>query len=251
MTYRHQGFTFTDDGRLKIDSAGILAYDASGNIIGLAGPTSTIGLTLGPVTFANLLTTYPAASYSGYTAKVSNIGGPSGSFWVSDGTRWKPQNGRLTLYTLDARATMTGVTEVILGQYLIPAGVLQNFDRLRIWASLSKSSTAETFSVRIRLGTPGTITDTLLFSSGAQAAANQSEGFTHDYKLMSATTIQKLGNGGVAPYVGVNASAFPAATTISSAAANALYISLTNFNSSTVETTALEDMQIELLSTSN
>ncbi len=226
----------------------IYATDGSGNVIGLVKPdATTYGLILGPVLYSALPA---AASYSGYMCKVSDVGGSTGSLWISDGVRWKPVNGALTLYSSDAAsAAVSGVTETIQRQILLPAGLLRVGDRLVCKVSQSKSSTSETATTRIRLGTAGTTSDTQIAAIAAMTTTNVSVGWTFDMRVNSATTVQKMGGASTALPWGVSTGAFPAATTVSSVTANALYLSFSSFMSSTVETTLIEDLSIELRTT--
>lgn len=215
-----------------------------------AGTTFASPVLTSPVitgtTYANLP---PAATVPNAQARVTDVGGSPGSIWTSSGTRWYPLNGRTTLYAKDTRATTQSTTEVVLGQYLIPANVIQVGDRVRVICTYSKSGTVETETVKFRLGTAGTIADATIQSNTALATTQDSMGLLLDFKLMSATSIQKLGNGGTSGYAGSSSGAYPAPVTISSASANALYLSLTAFLSVGSETAALEDMYLELYST--
>lgn len=209
--------------------------------------TQPYGLIYGPTTYANL----PAASLlSGYMAKVSDIGGSTGSLWISDGVRWKPVNGTVRLYSsVSQSAAVSGVTETIQRQILLPANLLQVGDRLVCKISQSKSSTSETATTRIRLGTAGTTADTQLAAIAAMTTTNVSVGWTWDMRVNSATTVQKMGGASTALPWGTSTGAFPAATTVSSMTSNDLYLSFSSFMSSTVETTRIEDLTIELHTT--
>lgn len=67
-----------------------------------------------PMTWATLLVDYPAASHSGKMAKVSDIGIGPYSMWVSDGVKWRPANGSLTIANtpipVGKAPTFTGTT---------------------------------------------------------------------------------------------------------------------------------------------
>lgn len=200
---------------------------------------------IGPYAFAAL----PAASAcSGIIAKVSDVGGSAGSMWISDGTRWKPLNGSVQLYVKPARATMAGVTETVLGQILVPAGVLQDDDRIELKMSFGKSGASETATAKLRVGTAGTTADSLIVSSSLLATTNISAESKLKYRRESATSIQKLGNS--ATFTGVEGSittgAFPAANTVANMDSSAVYFTITGTMSSTVETFALEDFEVIL-----
>lgn len=216
--------------------------------IDILGPDGVvIPMSIGPYVFSAL----PAASaVSGRIAKVSNIGGSGGSYWVSDGARWRPLNGSVQLYTMPVRSTMSGTTETMLGQVLVLPGVLQNGDRIELKMSLGKSATAETATLRLRIGTAGTTGDTLITSTSSLATASISMDSRLKYRRQSATTVQKLGTS--ATFTGVEGSvasgAFPAANTVANMDSSGVYFSITAAMSSTVEVCALEDFEVILRS---
>lgn len=178
--------------------------------------------------------------------------GSAGQFFKSDGsTRWHPVGGAINAYTLPAPSSSLCTSETILGQYLIPANLLQVGDTLRIWVSLGKSGTTNTLDTRIRIGTLGTVSDTIITgTSGVNLlAANRSRGDIYDLSLVSATSIKKVGSSAVAgSYSGVNTTAPPAATAIASAAANALYVSYTGLSNGSTDTMSLEDFKVQIVS---
>lgn len=201
--------------------------------------------TIGPFAFAAL----PLASACpGITARVSDVGGSTGSLWVSDGVRWKPMNGSVQLHVAPSRATMRGTGEVILGGVLVPAGVFQNRDRLELKMSFSKSGTSETATAKLRVGTAGTTSDTLIVSSSLLATTNISAESKLKYRRESATSIQKLGNS--ATFTGVEGAvttgAFPAANTVANMDTSGVYFSIIGSMSGTVEVFALEDFEVIL-----
>lgn len=202
-------------------------------------------------TWANISASSPA---SGTVVRVSNIGSTgAGSFWIRGTSRWYPLNSSVGVYQQDTPQTgITNAAETIVAQLLIPAGVLQVGDRVRVYATISKSGTTDTANIGFRFGTAGTLSDTLIGSGTSLSAANRSIGTIWDYKLVTATTIQRQGTpAGAGAYSVANAVAFPAAVTISSAAANALYFSVTLVSSSTNDTVGLQDARYEILSTTN
>jgi hypothetical protein len=234
------------------DSAGevaVYATDKDGNVTGLVAPGGgVIGVVLGPYTIATLPT---ASTYSGYVAKVSNVGGSTGSLFISDGVRWKPVNGVARLYATNAASSsMSGVTETIQQQILIPKGLLQTGDRIICKISQSKSSTAETATTRVRVGTAGTIADTQIVAIAGMTTTNVSIGWTLDLRVNTLITLQKMGGASVALPWGVSTGATPAAVTVPDLSANDVYLSFSSFMSSTVETTRFEDLIIDINSAS-
>lgn len=201
------------------------------------------GLIYGPTTLALL----PAASLmSGYMAKVSDIGGTTGTLFISDGVRWKPVNGVTTLYSSDsASSAMSGITETVQRSFLIPRGLLKVGDRLVCKISQSKSSTAETVTTRVRMGTAGTTADAQICALALMSTTNISLGWMLDLRVNSLTTVKKLGASSVNLPWGVGTGVTPAPVTVPDLSANDVYLTFTSFMSSTVETTTIEDLSIE------
>ena len=161
-----------------------------------------------------------------------------------------PSLGATTLKTLNAPSASIANTETIVFQYLVPANLLRVGDRLRLWFTESKSGTTDIANMRVRLGAAGTTADALLFSAGVLAATSRAGGWILDFKLVSATTIQQLGSSNTGQVVGygqIGAPAFPAAVTITDASANALYLSVGVFSSSTNDTVALQDAHLQII----
>lgn len=204
-------------------------------------------INIGAYTYANL----PAASsvYPGSSAYVTDVGG--GAFFVSNGTRWKPKNNHAVIYNKGAASTMTN-TEAVVGQYLMPTNLVQQYDILRLRITIGKSGTSETATTRVRVGTAGTTSDTQITSSAMLATTNISYGWIADFQLTTATTLQKLGSASTQfPYSSASTAAVPAAVAISSAASNPLYFSVTNAQSSNAETFTLYSMTLELITSTS
>jgi len=193
-----------------------------------------------------------AASNAAAEIRVTDVG-PSGygSLWSSNGTVWKPINGQLKIYQQNTRTSVAGGgAETIVGQYLMPAGFLKTNDRLRLFMSSSKAGTTTTCVWKVYVGTAGTTADALItgMSGTIMAAANLAVGSITDIKVMSATSIQKMGvgNTGTAGYAATGNTAAAAATTISNVS-NALYLTVTLTPGAT-DAVACEDMMLEYLS---
>lgn len=135
-------------------------YDSNGNVIGLITNNGTLGLAQ-TYTWA----TKPLASAYMGAAFISDIGG--GSYWVSNGVRWKPLNNNLTYYDLPAyveSAAITLGTPIVIHSVLIPAGVWQNGDILNI----------PFFAVKMN-GAVDTISAYLYFSTTSGAIGTRSD----------------------------------------------------------------------------
>lgn len=180
--------------------------------------------------------------------------GTTGSFWTYN-SRWRPKNGIALLATLDAISSNIAAAETIVFQYLIPAGLLQAGDRLRLRFSAGKSGTTDSGTVRFRIGTAGTTSDTSLYSGTPLiATTNRSASIITDWRLESATSLRQLGNsassGAALGYSNVAAGAAAAAVTISNVS-NALYFSVSLLSSGAADTVNLIDAQLELVSPAN
>lgn len=211
-------------------------------------PTLTTPI-IGSYTFATLPS---AAANSGATARVTDIGpATAGSLWLSNGTIWKPVNGRVTLGTLAARynrAAGLGESSPPAFQVLLPAAFLSVLDRIRIYGTISKAGATTTGALTLRVGTAGTTADTLITGTGGNmlAAANRSGGFIDDLVVQSATSIGKMGSAvssGMSYAISNNA--YSAATVISNVS-SALYISVTITPGAT-DDVALEDCTVEYI----
>lgn len=204
------------------------------------------------IPYATLVASYPAASYSGYEAYCSDLGA-NGTRMVSNGTRWRPVNGETTLKTVAAAQTGITSAETIVLQSLIPAGAWQVNDTIRIWLAATKSGTTDSGLLSVRVGTAGTTADTAITTLSAytlMAAAGVAGGSISDIKLVSATTAQRLGtsSGATGTYQTASGSgAAAAATTISDASTNALYVSVTLKSSAANDTVGVQSGQIKLI----
>lgn len=102
------------------------------------------------VAFANL----PTASAAGATAAyfVTDIG-PAGTFFVSDGTLWRPQNGIALLAQNNAGLANTGnTTENILATVNLPANLVNVNCSLEIVTAWSFPANTNAKNIKARLG---------------------------------------------------------------------------------------------------
>lgn len=229
----------------EVGLATVITDPVTGGIVILAGQTE-IDLIAGPYTWATLPS---ASSLSGKTALVSDVGS-GGSLWKSNGSRWFVVGGSVILGQVVDRPSTSGVTTTNIGSILIPAGVIQDGDRLRCTFALSKSGASETATLSLRFGSLNTVSDASFFSTGGFTSTNQSLGTFVDVRRKSATSMQKLGNGQTMSnaYSGPTTAAFPSAVTVENMDSTAMYLHLMCAMSSTVEVVTLEDMLVELVS---
>jgi hypothetical protein len=188
----------------------------------------------------------PAINYAGRIFRITDLGN---ALFESNGTRWKPVNSISKIASLDTAFGMSGTTETIAFQKAIPAGALQNGDRLRLLVSLGKSGTSETMTYNLRMGTLGTISDTLVQGFTVLQTTSVSAGFISEFRRNSATQLQKLGNGSqTSSFNSTSTASVPPPVTISSLDASQIFITVTSTMSSTVETGTIYDVSLELLS---
>jgi hypothetical protein len=195
-------------------------------------------------TWANL----PAAAGNSGAYTIASDLGTNGSVVTSNGARWRPVGGATNLYKLGAATGNISNSETIICQVQIPANAWQTSDTLRFWFTQTKSGSTDAANANIRIGTAGTIADALVMSATTLGASNLTGGYLYDVKLTSATTA--LRTGGViasGAYVGATTGAIPSPVTITSAAANALWASVSISSGGTTNTVSAQDCQIQLI----
>lgn len=229
---------------------------------GSAGDCLKVSTSGAPVTSGTCdtpLTSYAFASLPAATvnalAVCSNCG-TSGMTLRGNGTRWKPIGGCATLGALDSAVTGITNSETIAYHIQIPAGMWQTGDRLRLRATVTKNGQTDTGAFRVRIGTNGTIADTLTANVNPfLAIGNQSGSLTFDMKLTSATTSLTLGanaaTGASFGYSGVSNNAAGGAVTISNATSNALWVNVSALSSGVTNTIGISDVQIDYCATPN
>ena len=114
----------------------------------------------------------PAAGNAGVMIYLSDTG-EGGSTWVSNGSQWNAVNGEYILKTIYVPIVSDGaITESVMDQVLIPAGLLEIGDSIQVDFFGEKSGTVDTQTLRLRFGTTGGITDSTT-EVVAQPAATQ------------------------------------------------------------------------------
>jgi hypothetical protein len=202
----------------------------------------------------------PSASQVGSQFIFSDVGGgnpgPSGGnvfFW--NGNRFKPMNGNCLLDAIDtANSGLANTAEQQLNpnRVAVPAGVVSDFDRLRLWFSASKNGASDTCTHRVRWGPLGTTSDPVIATITALAGANQSYGTLMEFKRLSATTVQKQGNADPSSnYGGASAGAYPAAVTVSNMDTNAMFLTLSAQMTGGTEIPTVNDYTLELWASDN
>lgn len=229
-------------------------FDASGNFLGLSGPPGGTSPTPAILWAARPTpTSANAGRQIRFTDVGGNVGTGGGNFFFSNGTRWKPMNGSIVLDSVDtANSGIANTVEQQLNpnHILIPPAVIGNFDRLRLWVSMSKNAAVDSTTIRLRFGPLGTVVDPILATITTLATTNQSIGFLLEFKRQSSTTMQKQGNASTdVSYNGASAGAYPAAVTVSDMDANGMYLSITSQLTAGTEIVTLQDYTLELYAT--
>lgn len=184
-----------------------------------------------------------AATYSGQTVRVSDVGHSGvGSSWWSDGTSWLPVNGSILLAaSATAVSCPADTTEDILATYNVPAGLLGSNGSLRVTTTWTHTNSANNKQLRIRFNGP----------PGGSAYLNQTDTTSDIYQnqtiISNRTTGTQVGfNGAAGAYVGAVAGG--AAQTTSSIDTTVLVpLNITGQKASAGETLTLERYMIELL----
>lgn len=192
-----------------------------------------------------------AASWSGYTAMLTDLG-ENGTYVHSNGTRWRVVNGTASLKTLGAAVSGIANSETIVLQTPIPAGAWQMNDTIRIYATATKSGTTDAGRISVRIGTAGTIADTVvtgISNRSINTSSSLTAGGIYDIKSVSATSAQLVGGtaNGAHTYIANTSGVIVAATTIPDASANALYVTVTMSSSGATDTVAIQSGQIQLI----
>lgn len=232
--------------RIGGQNAAKLATDSAGNTVGIVDLSGLILPIIVNSTFANLASRFPAINNSGRICRITDM---NNALFESNGARYKPINAVALIGSLDTEASMTGATETIMFQKSLPAGVLQNNDRLRVYYTGSKNGVAETATYTLRLGTAGTIADPIIQTFSALATTQISTGVMQEFKRLTATTIRKLGAGSSATSftAGGSTAAIATPVSVSNMDSNNMVLTLTMTSSAAVETVTVNDFSVEML----
>jgi len=184
---------------------------------------------------------------SGVLANVTDVGA-DGTTVRWNGSRWKPVGGVANLKSFGpAVSGITNATETIVLQTLIPAGLLQANDAIRVWLYPTKSGSTDAASGRFRMGTAGTIADTQILSGNWLGATGITGGFVWDAKIVSNTSVLRTGNNNStsSPIAGSGTSAIVAAVSITDVSTNPMYFSVTLVSGGATDTVACQNGYIQ------
>jgi hypothetical protein len=139
---------------------------------------------------------------------------------------------------------MSGTTETVLYGLTIPAGLLQPNDRLRVIYTSSKSGAVENGTINIRVGTTGTTADPILAGAVVMPNTTRSYGLIAELKVVSPTSIRKLGNGSVSSsFLGGATATLHDPVSVG----GLTKLSISSVLAATAETLTLVDVTVELL----
>ena len=197
---------------------------------------------LGAFTWASIPS---AAGNTGRRVYITDIG-IGGSFWFSDGARWRTVSDCVALHNnYTDVVSVANTTEQILDQYLFPAALIKVGDIIRVKARLDKSSTVVNCLTRVRLGTVGDITDAALTAISSPQGANRTLADLREFVITDATTARRMTLSTATGYG--SAAGVPLADAVISNISNALYLSYSTIMTTDAETMTLKGFVVELI----
>lgn len=174
-----------------------------------------------------------AAGRTGDIIYITDIGpNGAGSYWYSDGARWRLVNNASVINQQTAEYVLTGtLSEVLIAQQKIPAGSMKNFDYLAATVAYARPSSGQssTVTIRYRLGTnPAALTDPVVFTPTAIGAVNTSGAMKFELDRLAPTSVRLRQSGSLStPLTWQSSLAFPSAVTVPDMDASDVYMSLT------------------------
>ncbi len=201
-----------------------------------------------------------AVANNGLIIRITDIGqGQSGTgggtFWFSNGVRWKLLNNSAIVDAIDTANTSVANTaeqQLNPNRVALPAASTTNGDRFFIRFGASKSGTVDTTTIRVRFGPLGTVADPIIATFTALATTAQSMGVYLEFKRISATSVMRQGSADTNnSFSGVNSNVYPTAVAVSSMDANAMFWTISSQMTAGTETVTIQDYRTELSTTDN
>lgn len=125
--------------------------DSSGTVIGIVDPNGTI--LVRPVYSYTWATRPAAADNTGVVIRITDIGGDTGSRWISNGTYWKPENGSVVLASSALAASVSAtINAETLATIAVPAYSLGTKGRLRIVTTWTFNNTLDNKIISVKFG---------------------------------------------------------------------------------------------------
>jgi len=172
--------------------------------------------------------TKPLASAYNGSAYISDIG-VGGSHWYSDGSKWRPVGGRVTIKNTIADVTNNGAPKVVLDYATIPAGLWGDGDLIDVlWNVERTGGAADSHTTDLALGIApaATVGTSLGVSTGSPSTTNLDVATRHTLKKDSATSIRPLS---IAGSVGLgSATAANTAVTVANMDTQTTYLQITS-----------------------
>ena len=124
--------------------------------------------------------------------------GVGGSYWYSDGARWRPVGGSFMLHRIQADVTgVSGTAPQLMSSAKIPAGLMKTGDILRVTAVFEKSGTTDALDVSlVAAATESAATGPALVTiAAAIATSGRTVGTKQELQRVSETEILPLRGG--------------------------------------------------------
>lgn len=134
-----------------------------------------------------------ASSYSGYSAYFSDVG-VGGSIWLSDGVKWRPYGGRVTLKNLTTSISNNAAPKIVMDFATIPAGLIQDGDIIEIEIDKDRlGGVADTDATDVLIGTVSTTLGTsLTLTTSALATTSIQLSLRYRFRKESSTSIRPI-----------------------------------------------------------
>lgn len=177
--------------------------DENGNAVGLALPDGSEISLIGQSYQLSALPT-PTSRNEGQVIRVTDVGMQSiGSMWQSDGVKWRPLTGRVTIAkgvgsAATPLATINAAGKISLpnggmvqsGSLVIPANLLKVGMSIAFNFRLKHKGTSGAWSSAVRIGTANSNTDSSAFFLNGTATNDQDLWIFKEANISSATTLQ-------------------------------------------------------------
>jgi hypothetical protein len=124
---------------------------------------------LGSNTYTNITTNYPAASYTGYQARATDVGPAPGMLVRSNGVNWVPDGMQMfARAAVDVPLTGSTTETTVATAGTIPGGLLGVNGTVIVTNGWNYTSSANTKTLRVRLGgLSGTAIQTIVGTTAA------------------------------------------------------------------------------------
>jgi len=172
-------------------SVSIATGVSSLDVLSSTGAAAVVGASAVSLTAAQAV--LRVAELNGRTVYISDVG-VGGSFWVSDGSRWRAVGGSYVLKNSVSNITNNGAPKVVMDYVAIPIGLFKDGDILQIeWAKSRTGGTSDTDATDIMIGASATSPGTSV-GLGTSALATTTIDLTARYRVRreSATSIRPM-----------------------------------------------------------